>query len=383
MQWLELTVHTTTAAIDLLAAELTVLGYDSFIIDDQADFHKFLEENRQYWDYVDAELEERMRGLSQIRLYLEENAGVMDEVAALRLALAHWRTRCPVDPGTLEITCTAMQNEDWENNWKQYYQPIAIGARLLVVPQWLTPENPEHRVEVRLDPGMIFGTGAHASTQMCMQALEQAVHGGERVIDLGSGSGILSITALLLGAASATGVDIDPKAEDIARANAAMNGLTDEKFQAVTADVLADRGQMDALSAGGYEIVLANIVADVIIPLSAVVPQFLRPGGLFLCSGILDRRLDEVQAAIGAAGLEILQAPDDGRLVPDHSAQSVSGTCADLPPARLVCRAGGFLTDRVYHNFCKRNDADAGYTHVPQSYTQRLPELSRFFLKNP
>ena len=248
-----------------------------------------------------------MRGLSQIRLYLEENAGVMDEVAALQLALAHWRTRCPVDPGTLEITCTAMQNEDWENNWKQYYQPIAIGARLLVVPQWLTPENPEHRVEVRLDPGMIFGTGAHASTQMCMQALEQAVHGGERVIDLGSGSGILSITALLLGAASATGVDIDPKAEDIARANAAMNGLTDEKFQAVTADVLADRGQMDALSAGGYEIVLANIVADVIIPLSAVVPQFLRPGGLFLCSGILDRRLDEVQAAIGAAGLEILQ----------------------------------------------------------------------------
>lgn len=109
-------------------------------------------------------------------------------------------------------------------------------------PQWLTPENPEHRVEVRLDPGMIFGTGAHASTQMCMQALEQAVHGGERVIDLGSGSGILSITALLLGAASATGVDIDPKAEDIARANAAMNGLTDEKFQAVTADVLADPG---------------------------------------------------------------------------------------------------------------------------------------------
>ena len=175
------------------------------------------------------------------------------------------------------------------------------------MPQWLTPENPEHRVEVRLDPGMIFGTGAHASTQMCMQALEQAVHGGERVIDLGSGSGILSITALLLGAASATGVDIAPKAEDIARANAAMNGLTGEKFQAVTADVLADRGQMDALSAGGYEIVLANIVADVIIPLSAVVPQFLRPGGLFLCSGILDRRLEEVQAAIGAAGLEILQ----------------------------------------------------------------------------
>lgn len=154
---------------------------------------------------------------------------------------------------------------------------------------------------------MIFGTGAHASTQMCMQALEQAVHGGERVIDLGSGSGILSITAAAAGGSQRHRRRYRPEGGGHRPANAAMNGLTDEKFQAVTADVLADRGQMDALSAGGYEIVLANIVADVIIPLSAVVPQFLRPGGLFLCSGILDRRLDEVQAAIGAAGLEILQ----------------------------------------------------------------------------
>ena len=167
MQWIEVTIKTTSAAIDLVCDRLTVLGFDSFIIDDQQDFERFLEENHQYWDYVDEDLEQKMQGLSQIRLYLEETAGVMDEVAALRQALAHWRTRCPVDPGTLEITCATMQNEDWENNWKQYYQPIAIGERLLVVPQWLTPENPAHRVEVRLDPGMIFGTGAHASTQMC------------------------------------------------------------------------------------------------------------------------------------------------------------------------------------------------------------------------
>ena len=307
MQWLELTVHTTTAAIDLLAAELTVLGYDSFIIDDQADFHKFLEENRQYWDYVDAELEERMRGLSQIRLYLEENAGVMDEVAALRLALAHWRTRCPVDPGTLEITCTAMQNEDWENNWKQYYQPIAIGARLLVVPQWLTPENPEHRVEVRLDPGMIFGTGAHASTQMCMQALEQAVHGGERVSDLGSGSGILSIAALLLGARDAFACDIDDKCVGVAYENAALNGIGREHYTVRAGDVLSDK-RLAREFGGDYDIVVANIVADVIIALAPQVRPLLKKDGRFLCSGIIDDRAVEVADALRLAGWAIMEA---------------------------------------------------------------------------
>ena len=153
---------------------------------------------------------------------------------------------------------------------------------------------------------MIFGTGAHASTQMCMMALEQAVHGGERVIDLGSGSGILSITALLLGADHATGVDIDPKAEDIARENAAINGLYDDRFTAVTGDVIGSRAMMESLSEGGYDLVLANIVADVIIPLSPVVPYFLRPGALFICSGILDVRLDEVTQAIQKAGMEVV-----------------------------------------------------------------------------
>ena len=173
------------------------------------------------------------------------------------------------------------------------------------MPEWLTPENEEQRIPVLLDPGMIFGTGAHASTQMCLRALEDAIHGGERVIDLGSGSGILSIAALLLGANTATGVDIDPKAEDIARENAALNGLTAPRFNAVTGNVIGDRAMMESLSQGGYDIVLANIVADVIIPLSAVVPHFLRPQGLFICSGILNTRLEEVKAALSAAGLTV------------------------------------------------------------------------------
>ena len=317
MEWTEVTIKTTSAAIELVADRLTALGYDSFIVDDEAEFQEFLEENRQYWDYVDEELAQKMHGLSQIRLYLEQAADAAERVSFLTEQLASLRTHFPqVDFGSLMVVLQDVRDEDWENSWKQYYQPLPIGKSLLVVPQWLHPENPEGRTEIRLDPGMIFGTGAHASTQMCMRALEHCIAGGERVLDLGSGSGILSITALKLGAATAVGVDIDPKAEDIARENAAMNDLYADRFTAVTGDVIAD-AQMPEKLGGGYDVVLANIVADVILPLAPHVPQFLKPGGIFICSGILDVRLHEVHAAIKRAGLHILStdAQEDWRRV--------------------------------------------------------------------
>lgn len=308
MEWLEVTIKTISPAIDLLGARLTAIGYDSFIIDDSEDFSEFLKDNTQYWDYVDEELARKMQNVSQIRLYLPHDAQAPEQIAQLKSELEVFRAQNPdTDLGSLEVSLQNLQEEDWEESWKQYYQPIPIGEKLLIVPQWLSLENPEHRIPVVLDPGMIFGTGAHASTQMCLRALEQTIHGGERVIDLGSGSGILSIAALLLGAQEATGVDIDPKAEDIARENAALNGLTAPKFRAVTGNVIGDKAMMESLSEGGYDVVLANIVADVIIPLSAVVPHFLRPDGVFICSGILNTRLPEVERAIEAAGLTITQ----------------------------------------------------------------------------
>ena len=308
MQWIEVTVHTASGAIDLVADRLTVLGFDSFIIDDAADFQDFLENNRQYWDYVDDALAKKMQGVSQIRLYLADGPDAMEQIAMLKQQLTLLRTQNPsVEFGSLDVKLENVKDEDWENNWKQYYKPLAIGEKLLVVPEWLHPENPEGRIEVLLDPGMIFGTGAHASTQMCMIELEHAIQGGERVLDLGSGSGILSITALLLGAAHATGVDIDPKAEGIARQNAAINALHADRFTAVTGDVIADKAMMERLGSG-YDIVLANIVADVIIPLAPVVPNFLKPDSVFICSGILETRLTEVQAALEHAGMQILVA---------------------------------------------------------------------------
>ena len=306
MQWLELTIKTASTGIDLLAERLTVLGYDSFIIDDEADFDNFLENNRQYWDYVDEDLAKKMQGLSQIRLYIEDNPAAMEQVNLLKTELLQLQRQYPLVPfGPLDIELSNLQDEDWENNWKQYYKPLPIGKKLIVVPQWLTPNSEDDRLPILLDPGMIFGTGAHASTQMCMIALEGAVKGDEKVLDLGSGSGILSITALLLGAKTAVGVDIDPKAEDIARDNAAINKLNSDRFTAITGDVISDSTMLDNLGSD-YDIVLANIVADVIIPLSPVVPNFMKKTSLFICSGILEQRLEEVKTAIIEAGMEII-----------------------------------------------------------------------------
>lgn len=306
MQWIELTIKTTSAAIELVGDRLTVLGFDSFIIDDQTQFHDFLEQNHQYWDYVDSALEQQMQGLSQIRLYLSDGPEAPETISQLKDQLNALRAQYPsVEFGSLAVEPANVKDEDWENNWKQYYQPLPIGEKLLVVPEWMHPENPEHRVEVLLDPGMIFGTGAHASTQMCMRELEKAIQGGERVLDLGSGSGILSITAVLLGAAHATGVDIDPKAEDVARENAAINQIFADRFTALTGDVIGDAAMMETLK-GQYDVVLANIVADVIIPLSRVVPEFLCEDSIFICSGILNTRLPEVLAALEQNGLQIL-----------------------------------------------------------------------------
>jgi len=306
MQWIELTVQTASGGIDLLCAELTEAGFDSFVVEDSNQFDDFLETSQDYWDYVDEDLSEKMKAISQVRLYLD-NTEPEAQIERLRTLLSQLPESYPsVSFGPLTIALENVPDEDWENSWKKNYRPLPVGEKLLVVPKWMHVEDTQGRLPVILDLGLTFGTGEHDSTQMCMRALERLIHGGERVADLGSGSGILSVCALRLGAASAIGVDIDPAAEHIAQSNAEANGFSADVFSAYTGNVVEDHALMQKLSAGGYEIVCANIVAGVIVQLLPVVPNFLKPNGIFLCSGILRTREDEVRQAIEAVGLHVI-----------------------------------------------------------------------------
>ncbi len=306
MAWLEITIDTVSDKIDSAVTALTAAGFSDLVIEDQEEFETFLDQNRAYWDYIDEELQEKLQGLSHIKLYLEDT----DTASMARL-------EAKVKQLGLSMTVTTMADVNWEESWKDNYPPQEVGKNLVVLPYWLTDSYDGGKTPIVLDPGLTFGTGAHPSTQMVMETMEETVQPGFSCLDLGSGSGILSIAALRLGAASAIGIDIDPKAEDIARENAAYNHFAAPEFTALTGNVTEDTALMEQLAAKEYDLVLVNIVADVIIGLAPVLPKFLTEKSTVICSGILDVRLEEVVAALEAAGLTITatRAKEDWRCI--------------------------------------------------------------------
>ena len=274
IKWLEVAINTTPERLDEITAKLTAAGMTGLVIEDEAEFQQFLEQNRQYWDYVDQELMERMRGVTRVKFYVTDDADGRTQLERYTRGL-----EC-------EYTTRTLVDNDWAYSWQKYYKPLSIGERLYVVPQWEREEPvPQGRVPFYLNPGLTFGTGSHASTQLCLEGVEAHTREGDRVLDLGCGSGILSIAALVLGAERASAVDIDPKA----------------------VDVLTDRALAAELAQARYQLVLANIVADVIIPLAPQVPGLLAEGGVFLCSGIIDSRAHEVEEALARSGLRVTQ----------------------------------------------------------------------------
>ena len=313
MDYLEVTIQTASAGIEDVASALTAGGFDSLVVEDQAEYESFLEDNRAYWDYIDEQFQQKLQNLSNIKLYLEVDGTEEKQLQKLHKVLDALKKRAKKNLGSLEITSNLLPETNWEESWKDNYPPQEVGEKLVVVPCWNREAG--DRIPVILDPGLTFGTGAHPSTQMCMEFMEELVQPGMQVIDLGSGSGILSIAALRLGAKSAIGVDIDPKAEDIARENAAYNDFGPDRFNAVTGNVTEDTALMDRLSAGRYDLVFVNIVADVIIGLAPVLGSFMGENTRVICSGILDVREEEVHEALKKAGLVIerTKAKEDWR----------------------------------------------------------------------
>ena len=294
-RWLEVTLPVPAERLDGVCGRLTANGMTGLVVEEEGDFLRFLEQNRQYWDYVDEDLARRMKGASRVKFYVPDSEEGRRELNRVLTGLEEY------EPQTVSL-----REEDWATSWQKYYQPIPVGRRVYIVPEWMRGRDiPDGRVPLYLNPGLTFGTGSHPTTQLCLELLEDAIVPGGRALDLGCGSGILAIAALALGAEHVTGVDIDPKAVDVAYENAAINGVGRDRLTVLAGNVLGDRKLAEKLEPGRNQVVLANIVADVIIPLSAAAGEFLTPDGVFLTSGIIDERADEVEAAIRANGFTI------------------------------------------------------------------------------
>jgi len=313
MDWIKLTISTTTQGIETVCAVLMEQGVSGVEIDDATDFHNFLENNRDKWDYVDDELMRAHESGSYVSFYVSDDADGKETLSLVKSALDVLKVNDIDDElGTLSISGTNMKEEDWSENWKQYFKPLNVGDKILILPEWETMDAPTDRTVFTVNPGMSFGTGAHHTTQLCIKALEKHLDNGMTVLDLGCGSGILSIISLLLGANHATAVDIDENAVKIAVENAEKNDIDLTKYRTMAGNVTCDKELFSKISDRKYDIVLANIVADVIIGIRDIVPEFLSDDGIFITSGIIEERLDDVKSAYSKSNLKSVSEEHQG-----------------------------------------------------------------------
>lgn len=307
MNWIKVVIYTTSEGIEALSGRLYGLGITGIEISDEKDFKDFLENNKQYWDYVDDELVKEKEGETQVIAYVSDNAAGHEMLMAIRQTVDEMKS---IDEnnefGRLEISIDNTKEEDWANNWKKYFHPIELGEKILIKPEWEDLTEPTDRIIFNINPGMSFGTGGHYTTQLCIEALEKYVASGSKVLDLGCGSGILSIISLLLGAESAFAVDIDPNAVDIAYQNAQKNDVDISKYIVKAGDIITNTELQNEIAQNEYDVVVANIVADVIIPLAPKAREYMKDGGVFITSGIIEDRLDDVKSSLAECGFEIV-----------------------------------------------------------------------------
>ncbi len=305
MKWFEICVFTTQEGLEPVAARFDMLGISQVIMEESREsIEQFLQTTAKYWDYAD--IDEIASSEPCVKAYVTDLPENTELIRSIEASFCELRKEdVGIDLGSLRVMIALRDEEDWANNWKLYYKPMEIGERLLICPSW-EKADAKGRILLSIDPGMAFGTGTHHTTRMCLEYLEQAVKSGDAVLDLGCGSGILSIAALLLGASEAIGVDIDPMAEKIARENAVLNEIYADRYKVYAGDVLKDAALQQRLAEKKYDIVTANIVADVIIALCPQVKRLVAPNGLFVCSGIIIDRLNDVLSALSQNGFEVL-----------------------------------------------------------------------------
>lgn len=307
MDWIKVTVYTTNAGIEPVSGRLMQLGITGLVIEDESEFNDFLEETKDSWDYVDDALIKAMSGDTRVIAYVSDDISGRELLTGIRGSMAELNEINEDNVfGRLEVEIEGTKTEDWANVWKQYFHTMEIGEKLIIKPEWETLDKETDRIVFNINPGMSFGTGSHQTTQLCLEQLEKYVEPGCRMLDLGCGSGILSVVSLLLGAKEAVAVDIDPNCIDTAYENASMNGITKDVYKVISGNVLTDPDVKAVISQHKYEVVAANIVADVIIGLAPAAKEYMKEGGVFITSGIIDGRQEEVKAALTEQGFTVV-----------------------------------------------------------------------------
>jgi ribosomal protein L11 methyltransferase len=295
VDWTEISIKTSQEGADIAAQAFYEVGITGLVIEDPDELSQ-LSKEEFFWDYIDESMVGTSDGTVVIKAYLSSDSSLGEKLSLIKDKINWLKKRdLGVDLGSLDIELTSVREEDWSNTWKKYYKPMKVSDRIVIKPSWETYNKKKGQVILTLDPGMAFGTGTHETTMLCMQAIDQYIRPDHSLIDIGCGTGVLSIGALLLGAKAATAIDLDGNAVEIARKNAQINKVLDRM-------TLVHGNLLDEIE-GSYDIVVANIIADVIIELSQYVTNYIKAGGLFISSGIIHERLDEVIEQIESVGL--------------------------------------------------------------------------------
>lgn len=282
MEWTEITILVKPQDVDTAGDIANMTVPYGIYIEDYTDLEEQVLEIAHV-DLIDEELLGRDRSIAKIHIYIDPEESPLEAIAFLS-------QRYDAEGIEYEIQTASCEEEDWLNNWRQYFKPMPVGDKLMICPSWYELKDSDDRVVLDIDPGLAFGTGKHETTRLCLETLEKYVYDGCSVLDVGCGSGILGIASALLGAGEVFGVDIDPAAVRVAKENAQINNVSD-KFTAVCGD-LTDKVESK------YDIIVANIVADAIIFLSKGIREFMKDDTVYIMSGIIDTRLDDVKAAL-------------------------------------------------------------------------------------
>ena len=307
MDWVEITVHTTTFGAEIVSEQLMQEGATGTMVEDRADIPDPDKPNG-YWEMIDQKLIDDMPEDVLVHAWFEPDSGFADRMGALRSRMAELRAlETGFDIGSLEIDTLNVRDEDWSEVWKQFYKPFKAGKSLVVKPTWEPYEAQEGDRIIEIDPGMAFGSGTHETTSMCLELLEETMTGGETVIDVGTGSGILAIGAAMLGAKDVLAIDIDPTAVKVAQENIEHNHLTDR--------IVAIEGNLLDKTDSSCDLCVANIIADVICFFAKPLTAHIVPGGKFICSGIIKEREGDVHNALIEAGYEIIEIRRKGEWV--------------------------------------------------------------------